>query len=292
MTDNLKIKLRALSLGILPSDAKEQSTESSLPEMNSEIVERKPPSIDDPHEPHHLPETLDDEGKSGSRPRSVTFQDNLPGSPMCTPARSAPPHASSDGTEFAAQDQRIPSTPPPPPQSPSPGHAPIRRSKTENAPSMSLSSSLTAAASLSSAASFSNLSSGEERPLRRSKTFKIHFEAPTRSNPANSLDASFRADYAAMTSSNDPEKKTGRRFSVLYGALDVPEEYTSPNTGQSGDSDPNITGKRREAVFLKQQFSSMSLKEIDKHVKDMARMDFAFAMLALGGLGIAVSLKS
>lgn len=95
-----------------------------------------------------------------------------------------------------------------------------------------------------------------------------------------------------MTSSNDPEKKTGRRFSVLYGALDVPEECASPDTGQSGDSDPNITRKRREAVFLKQQFSSMSLKEIDKHVKDMARIDFAFAMLALGGLGIAVSLKS
>ena len=95
-----------------------------------------------------------------------------------------------------------------------------------------------------------------------------------------------------MTSSNDTEKKAGRRFSILYGALDVPEEYASPDTScQSGDSDPNITRKRREAVFLKQEFSSMSLKEIGKHVKDMARMDFAFAMLALGGLSIAVSLN-
>ncbi len=33
----------------------------------------------------------------------------------------------------------------------------------------------------------------------------------------------------------------------------------------------------------------MSLGDVDRHVKHMAKLDFVFAILSLGGLGVAVS---
>ncbi len=289
MSDNLKIKLRALSLGVLPSDAQELGTEISGPVMNSELVVRKQPSIDGSVE-CSPPETLVDERKNESRPRSVTFQDDLPGSPIHTSAQSEPSHASNG--HLSAQDDLNPNKPPPPSHSPSVARHPasIRRSATEYAPT-SLSPSSSTAAAISLSAQPPNSPSGGAAPQRRVKTFKIQSEVPKRGNSANSFHASARTNDAAMTSSKNVQKyQAGRRFSVLYGALDLPEEYNPPeNSVQSDDSNPNVRKSRRRGVYLKKQFSSVSLNDIDKHVKDLARMDFAFAMLSLGGLGLAVS---
>ena len=74
---------------------------------------------------------------------------------------------------------------------------------------------------------------------------------------------------------------------IRYGTLQVPPEFLP--SASSSDIGPRSSRERRMAVFQNRGVSLLSLGDVDRHVKHMAKLDFVFAILSLGGLGVAVS---
>ncbi len=255
MSEEIKFKLRAMSLGVLPSDARAQNIDLSAIEANANVRRQPAISNDDLEEcgarsqASSHPSESDPDGRMQLRRASVTFQDDLPGTPITAASiQSASP-------ESSPQD---------------------KHQSSSEVPASALKSSV--------------------RPHRRGSN---ETALPSRSPPAGVTPQppnTFETDYKRSGSLSPPERPVqkreepvehhhGRRFSILFGTSKIPEPLPPEALAEHG---PNPR-TRRKAVYLNRGISMLSLGEVDKHIKHMDRLDFVYAILSLGGLGMAVS---
>jgi hypothetical protein len=232
MSEDLKFKLRSMSLGVLPSDAKSQNIDLSAMEASAS-VRRHPTIACDAPEDGASSSTTTFETKHDRRKQSgmsVTFEDGLPGTPLAANGDAQSPtrtnslknssnttHACESPADVSAQDNAEPSAEISAPD-PAANTQPLRRASNREAQS---------SASLSPSSS----SDAAQGQLQRSKTFKLKFSAPKRSDSTTPRRPSTRgigASSLAAAAAKEPVEhqhepaRASRRFSIV---CDFPPAY-------------------------------------------------------------------
>jgi hypothetical protein len=261
MSESVKVKLRAMSLGILPSDA--QGIDLSKLERRDHI--RKQNSQDSVS--HASPESessVADSSSSATSPHppltslKVTFQDNLPGNPIDSK------HASLRSTTEATG---------------------VAVSSIVDSPSSLRRAAGRKQAPANASAPASPFTSQIQTPIQHKKTFKVDYAAPAHIEASKQRDVPL-ADVPAVHRQRAPKS---RRFSVWSGEIvdandDVPSAGAEAGANQAGS-------RRRNHVFVQRSPSMFTLKDLNEHSKDINALELTTAALSLGGLGVAVRKK-
>ncbi len=274
-----------MSLGVLPSDARAQNIDLSAIEANAKVRRQPTISSDDldeccartqasPRSPESEPD-----GRMQSRRTSVTFEDELPGTPI-TDASSVQSAALSQ--QSRSRNIRIGSSPESSTQD-------KRQSTSEVSAPAPKSNVQPHRRATNEAASPSRCSPPGETP-RPLKGLKSDYKRSDSSSPP---ERPFQKAISTTAAAKEPAelrhdpRRSSRRFSILFGTLQIPPE--SLPSACPAEHDPAYPRERRKPVYQNSGLSLTSLADFDGHIKHMARLDFVYATLSLGGLGMAVS---